>query len=716
MYSETVINASMRRIHDKMQQSDPDFRWYDFPEDYWQATVSTLTSLVEEDGTMSRILTPDERKFVRNERLRSRIDFKYWVERYGIIYLDDLKAKKGRFKLWKTQLKALEKMAKAEEEMWDEIRQGAKRVDGLCFFATKSRQVGYTMLFQGIGCHRSNFYSNIRGVTASVNDQKTQLIYVDRYQVLRNGMPWWMITPAEYDTITGGIKLTNGSRMHLEDATQRSGLGQGNQWDFAHLTECASWPDPVEQFENHLYPSLPRSLWTAAFLESTAQGVSKGGPIWWKKNSEAARKGKLGRWRYVFIPWYLADEKNVALPPIDWSPSAESLAHAKMVEETSPDLVGYKVVLTAAQLYWYEQERSAAQSAGTLNIFFQTHPATPTEMFQYGGISAFPTIVLESVRHAIRRPVPYQLLTPGGPSPIKSDGSPSVEQAATPDGPSPYRVGTHVLAPVADPHHPEDPRGQVLMWEPPQKNEKYVIGADTAGGIPGWNRLLIGTENDNEERDNGVLSVWRIGRGSQPEVQVAEFAAPIGEHELALYAYLLGLIYEGSSDMNQALIHAEVDPKGAAFHQELVGRYNYLNLMPRYRIQDGVMMRDPQLFGWQSNMHSMRLLWSHSKRHVASEHTRVRSEWLADELTTLQADPVLKRAAAEDGYHDDRCIAAFLAWWAANNWAYYDPYKADQLVETKATPAEPIDWQSSDMDYEEMLNSWDNTIGHLLSD
>src|SRR4030043_1941236 len=47
-----------------------------------------LESLLTEDNRLSRTLSAEEAKFIRDERLLSKLDFKYWYRRYGTIQID----------------------------------------------------------------------------------------------------------------------------------------------------------------------------------------------------------------------------------------------------------------------------------------------------------------------------------------------------------------------------------------------------------------------------------------------------------------------------------------------------------------------------------------------------------------------------------------------------------------------------------------------------
>src|SRR6266436_2478220 len=137
------------------------------------------------------------------------------------------------------------------------------------------------------------------------------------------------------------------------------------------------------------------------------------------------------------------------------------------------------------------------------------------------------------------------------------------------------QVGRNEIIASADPDY-DDPRGMLWLWEPPRRNANYIVSCDPSYGIAGWNRFLK-REND-EEVDNGAVEVIRCGN---PDVQVAEFAAPVDAEDIAMVVNFLGRMYCGTSEDEQALAIVEVQPgPGLLTQRELINRYGYTNLFP----------------------------------------------------------------------------------------------------------------------------------------
>lgn len=195
------------------------------------------------------------------------------------------------------------------------------------------------------------------------------------------------------------------SRLLYQQANQQTGLGQGRQFDIAHLTEVAFWPQP-QHIQFDFFPTLPRGPFTLCMLESTANGRGN----WWHEFSEDVRNGMHLGWRYIFTPWYIERKKNRATPPEGWNPTETSLAHAKKVYETSAEFVGESIYLDKEQLYWYECERYSAVKMGSLNLFLTNYCATPSESFQHTTTSQFSPELLDILRMNASWGKPYEVM------------------------------------------------------------------------------------------------------------------------------------------------------------------------------------------------------------------------------------------------------------------------------------------------------------------
>jgi hypothetical protein len=263
-----------------------------------------------------------------------------------------------------------------------------------------------------------------------------------------------------------------------------------------------------------------------------------------------------------------------------------------------------------------------------------------------------------------------------------------------------------------------DPRGLLLMWEPPRKNCKYIMGLDSAEGITGWTR---GTRADGDHKtDNGVIEVFRPDGVAEPlfiqeggkkipdidpitkrqrmlyrDVQVAEFAAPCDAVEIARVANVIGRIYAGDEEDQCELIWESWPGCGILVTQELL-RLNYGNLW-HWEYIDSVAEETNRL-GWRSTRESQKILWYRSRRHLMNRKAIIRSKYLLDEYSNAEIDLDKMRARAAYGYHDDRFQAANMCFWAGHKWTY----EVDSShIEVRDSPL--VDYQRSALtldDYE----------------
>lgn len=401
MYSEKVVQYRVEAIEKalriKVQRN---------PVDRVDLMRAALEKIRDDKGNITRGLTKEESDFILNERLMCKCSFKYWLDRYSVAQKDgSIGGGVGRISLWTSQAKAIDKLGEIEESQWERhLRK--EPVDGICVVWHKARQLGATAISRILLCHRLTNYGHIRGMAASVDDDKIMELY-DRDKLCIDNLPFYLKPSIGYDVKAAHLYFDKlDSRMLYQQSRQQSGLGQGRQFDIAHLTECAYWPYP-NMIELDFFPTLPLGINTLCLLESTAAGMGN----WWNHFTEDVRKGLQRRWKYFFAPWYIEPKKYRAAYPESWKPAELTMQHAKRVYETSRQFVGKDVLLDKEQLYWYETERAAAQRRGSLNLFLSNFPATPEESFQFSGSAQFSPEVLERIRLGCVNPTYYEIET-----------------------------------------------------------------------------------------------------------------------------------------------------------------------------------------------------------------------------------------------------------------------------------------------------------------
>lgn len=258
-----------------------------------------------------------------------------------------------------------------------------------------------------------------------------------------------------------------------------------------------------------------------------------------------------------------------------------------------------------------------------------------------------------------------------------------------------------------------DPRGLVKLWEPPNPRARYVLAIDPSGGIVNWDRYHRSVQ-DNEV-DNSAVEVIRCGNDVDlPDVQVAEYAAPITAEDVAEVAVLLGRMYAGNSETGEALCIIETWPgPGLLTHQAMVQKHGYLNMW-RWEYLDSMLPKASNSFGWQSNTKTLQYLWSRFSRHLGKRLIKIRSAYLQAELNNLQnvpgktfPQPIGERA------HDDRVRAMATAIWAAHRWSFGEGILEPQRIND---PKKYVNLQASDCSLEQMEELWEDMYNSLIND
>lgn len=283
-----------------------------------------------------------------------------------------------------------------------------------------------------------------------------------------------------------------------------------------------------------------------------------------------------------------------------------------------------------------------------------------------------------------------------------------------------YRVltGGHLLKPVPgflrgralEDITPMEARGYVWLFEPPTPGQTYVVGVDPTFGITGWHPELMTEEDENT--DNAVVSVWRIGKDGR-DYQVAEYAAPIDVYELAPVVNGLGRLYSGSNEMGQAHVILEVYPgPGWPVEQSLLHHYGYINYY-RPKIINDIAYASSKGIGWQAGPKQVRDLAIFTRRHVNKGNVIVRSPWLLAEMQDCQLDPEKFTIYAEgSGIHDDRVRAAALAWMAGHDFNTQVEIPEKSKIE-KVQTAASTNWQQSDLSAEGLKSAWQDRFEEL---
>ena len=311
-----------------------------------------------------------------------------------------------------------------------------------------------------------------------------------------------------------------------------------------------------------------------------------------------------------------------------WSDPAYSIAGGRLDGLTQDEQeLRDAFDLTSEQLAW---RRKTIKEMSRPELFPQEFPARPDEAFLASGRMVFDWVSL--VRHEKRCAEPMW-------RGFLRDMGESID-----------------LIPLKD--------GNLSVWDNPEARHVYAIGADASEGL--------------EDGDYSSAFVLDVGSGRQ----VAEWHGHIDPRDFAEVLYLLGLFY------NTALVIPESWPTahGAVMTQRLVDLgYRNIYEMPGKKT-DNTSAKRPR-YGWHTNQTTRQvMLHSLAGDAVREFNLVIQSAQLVDEMRSFIFDEA-GRMDHSSGTHDDRVIAAALAWYTTRQIADGLHYAKPKLreLEFKAT-------------------------------
>jgi hypothetical protein len=348
------------------------------------------------EGTATRRWTPEEQAFIANEQLLTKIDFRYWAERYAMV-LSEGTALKPLFPLWESQELALSELARLEKSR---IVQG--HPDGLLVMFLKAAQLGMSTLTQAIICHRTTTNSHRAGlIAADVPDQSAYLF--DMYERVLDHLPWYLKPGEVFHTKDEQVVFDNGSFVNVESGKSMRGalqddggtkgqMGRGKTYSAVHLSELSGW-ERAEQLMGSLFPRIPVQLDSFCGLESTALGRDNWWHLFWNESVAGTT-----RFTPIFIAWFTVASKYWLPAPEGWEPNDTTKEMAARAELCSRRWLRRPANLRKEQLYWYETRRAEAEGIEQLGDFLAEYPTDPEEAFQYSGRTIFPVSVIEAIQ------------------------------------------------------------------------------------------------------------------------------------------------------------------------------------------------------------------------------------------------------------------------------------------------------------------------------
>jgi len=458
------------------------------------------------------------------------------------------------------------KVNKAQEVVVDEYNRQMKEIGYVRMIISKYRQAGFSTISSALIFHRTLFFKNTRAVIISLDKPTTESIF-------SMSKTFWENLP---DNVKPELGVSNKREMVFKKNDSKFRLftagadnpGRGTT-NTALLCDETAFFQNAEKVMAGLFQSVALTKGSIIIINSTSNGAQGVYYDLWNK----AEKGE-GNFTPLFVPWYLQDEYRLTSPD-----NLELTPEEQKIKE--------KWELDNDQIFWRRIKISETSTA----MFKQEYPFTAEESFLQSGSSVFSKEVLD-------RYVPYD------PESIRE-----------------YNDSYSAFD--------ESSEGNLSIWQAPQKDSKYLIGADVALGVKGDYSVATVMNSDRE-----VVAIYR-----------SNIVDPVRYGKILFY---LGRWF------NNALVCPEANSIGIATVQQLFGM-NYPNLYQQRKTAntttDGI-----NHLGFKTTTATRAPIISNLRRMIEDEDIAIPSVLAIEELRNFIVTPQGK-AEASVGHHDDMVMS-----------------------------------------------------------
>lgn len=469
----------------------------------------------------------------------------------------------------------------------------------------KARQLGFSTAIDIYLLDEALFNKNLKcGIIAQ--DQKAAgEIFRTKIEIPFDNLPGWLKACFPIESRRGGasggyILFKHGSSIQVATSF-RSGTVQR-----LHVSEhgkiCAKYPEKAKEVRtgtlNAIHPGC------IAFIESTAEGV--GGDFYemsinslelTNANAELSQMD----WKFHFFAWWQDQKYTAPVPATGLILSKTQAEYFASIEKAM------HMTLTDGQKQWYvskEREQKAEMK--------QEFPSTPLEAFLTSGRRVFdPIDTLNAMGECIPPLLVYDVNPSTGernkvrkPESLDEQGVKSLENL-------------------------------LLVWELPDEEADYVIGADVAEGL--------------EHGDRSSLDVINRQTGEQ----VAHWFGHLDTERFAKLIAHVGRFY------NTAYIGPERNNHGHAVLNTLKDVYPVRRIYSEEYL-DRIADEEKKQLGWLTTRHSKPVLSEGLKTLFRNNQSGIRWIGTINEATTYVYD-AKGSMNAQVGCYDDQIMSYMIA-------------------------------------------------------
>lgn len=482
----------------------------------------------------------------------------------------------------------------------------------------KARQLGVSTFWVAVGLARVIFWDArgdcFRHALVAHNEESSEKIFGICHAYMQH-------LPAEWDRDLRNKQMgevvwsSAGGSMWINTMKSGDDLLKGPTVNMLHFSEVASFAaeghDPEQAYTSSM-GALADDENSIVVLESTA----KGRDAFFFVMQEESMNGE-NNYTTIFTPWFLMADYSMTWkrfreevmanprakdPGERFIPTPEELQLRRTLEDTvvedGSELTTYRVRLTNEQLIW-RRHTIRTKCSGKIEYFRRYYPSFLEEAFLSTTHSLFTPDTVEYYHQTSK---------------------------------DPKLVG--ILDEYRGVRFTPDSAGKIRVWEKPNREEVYVIGADPSEGGP-----------KGDYSAAYVINYWTC------EIAAA-FHARVSFDHFAEQLMLLGKWYG-----NAKLI---VDNTGNPSVANELHRSNYPNL---YYYLDDIRARagQPGKPGYNLNVKTRKIVMSKIEQYCRSRILVGNDVGLAMEMGTFTWNESRKRYQASGGKRDDRVMALAIA-------------------------------------------------------
>lgn len=473
----------------------------------------------------------------------------------------------------------------------------------------KARQLGFSTAIQIFMLDSALFNSDLEcGVIAQGRDQARKIFRTKILFPYKN-LPEWLqrAVPAVRQN-SDEIEFDNGSTITVSTSFRSGTLNILHVSEFAKI--CAEREDKAEEVMSGTLNAVhPGNI---AFIESTAEGAAG---HYFDLCQEAKELLDAGveltdiDFKFFFFPWWDEPTYTMPVPERGLMLTKAQIKYFSALEKS----LGQKIPEERKAWYLAKERQQKTKMK-------QEFPSTPEEAFLTSGRKVFDNDDLMIAKGKVTKPLLIYDINPV--TGVRKVANRKVDMAQV------QRSYTEKTAKTTE--------GYLLVWEVPQKDREYVIGADVAEGLEHGDNSSF----DVIDKETGV----QVGHwfGKIPPKRFADLIAHVG--------HWYNVAYVGVERNNHG--HAVLDRLRAVYPMARIYFEEYMD-----REDDD---EETKRIGWQTSAVSKEILISDMEDWLENERSGIRWTGTVSEFYTYVRDE-RGRANAMQGAKDDQVMSYMIA-------------------------------------------------------